>query len=492
MTVIITSRSTKVPVQPSVQSLSLSQYLSYVAPTVMITFLWGPIGILQGIYAKYYGVALTSIAAVLLISRLFDAVTDPLIGYWSDRYQAKSGTRKPFIAVGGLLFIISSYCLYVPVEPSSVDVVKVVSTSYFLMWFLLFYLAWTLLETPHMAWAAELTPTSQAKNRIYSLRTLSSYLGILGFYLVPFLPIFQTREFTPQTLQWAVVIAGLFMLPALYLCLKHTPNGPRINHQRTKEDTLWALRKEIWRNKQLLLFVTAYFLFSGGSGAWFALIFIVVDSYLKLGHHFAMITLIALVTSIVSLGGWYWLSNRLGKKSVWGMGAFVYAMSAVFTGFLEPEQAGFISLTLVILFAYIGSGPNAAMAPALLADIIDYSSWKFGADRAATYFSLYTFAAKTSAAVGASLGLGIVGWYGFNPTIDVQTDGAIFGLRLVVSWLSALLMLLSIFVIKMIPMNARRHRIVRRRLDSRLLRESGRSDQCLENKNNDANTNNDG
>ena len=93
-------------------SLSKTQYLSYVAPTMMVSFLWSLSPLLQGIYAKYYGVALTTIAMVLLIARVFDAVTDPLIGYWSDRYRAKFGTRKPFIIAGGILLIVSGYFLY--------------------------------------------------------------------------------------------------------------------------------------------------------------------------------------------------------------------------------------------------------------------------------------------------------------------------------------------------------------------------------------------
>ena len=222
------STSTRIVTPPPRQSLSETQHLAYAAPTMMVMFLWSPMGILQGIYAKYYGVALTTIATVLLLARVFDAVTDPLIGYWSDRIQTKFGTRKPFIVAGGLLFIVSSYFLYVPVDPNTVDALTVVSTAYFLVWFLLFYLAWTLFEIPHLAWAAELASSSQAKNKIYSLRYLSGLLGMLGFYLVPFLPFFPSREFTPHTLQWAAVAAGLFMLFTLYLCITRTPNGPRV------------------------------------------------------------------------------------------------------------------------------------------------------------------------------------------------------------------------------------------------------------------------
>ena len=91
------------------------QGVAYGLPLLPLYFLFGPITILQGIYVKYFGLPLTAVATVLLIARLFDAVTDPIIGYCADRYYTRHGSRKPLIVVGGLLFIISSWFLYVPV-----------------------------------------------------------------------------------------------------------------------------------------------------------------------------------------------------------------------------------------------------------------------------------------------------------------------------------------------------------------------------------------
>ena len=132
------------------------------------------------------------------------------------------------------------------------------------------------------------------------------------------------------------------------------------------------------------------------------------------------------------------------------------------------DQVGVVALSLMLALAYIGSVPLAAIAPSLLADISDYSRWKSGADRTATYFSLYTFALKASLAVGGSIGLGIGGWYGFSPASTVHSESAIFGLQLSASWLPATFMLLSIFVIQLTPINEHQHQIVRRRLDRKL------------------------
>ena len=160
--------------------LTSRQSIAYALPVIAANCLMAPIGIVQGIYAKYFGLSLASIAAVLLFARLFDAVSDPVVGYFSDRYYRRTGTYKPFIFVGGVLFVVSSYYLYAP--PDEVGI------TYFTLWFLAFYATWTVFEIPHISWASQLATTSTAKANIYSFRTSAIYAGLLLFYAIPLLP----------------------------------------------------------------------------------------------------------------------------------------------------------------------------------------------------------------------------------------------------------------------------------------------------------------
>ena len=446
-----------------------SQYIAYSAPNMVFAFLVSPMWILQGIYAKHFGVTLTTIATVLLISRLFDALTDPLIGYWSDRYHSKSGSRKPFVIAGGFLFVVSCYFLYVPVDPHHLPAETVVSTAYFLGWYLMFYLAWTLFEIPHLAWGSELARSGREKNKIYSLRALAGYLGLVLFYLVPLLPFFVGNAFTPQTLQWTAIAAGLLMLPTLYYCMKLTPD---IAVQRAKQTNLWALRKEILSNKPFLLFITAFALYAmGAAGMWNALMFILFDTYFGFGEQFALLGLIGTVSGLLTLGFWCWLANRLDKKNTWALGQLLFVAAVLITSLLQPGTTGMAALAVVVILIYVAVSAVSALSPSVLADIIDYSTWKFGTDRAATYFAVYALVSKTSMAIGGSISLGLAGWYGFDPTTAVQTEDAVFGLHLAACWLPALLMLLSSLIITLLPITARRHGIIRRCLDARLARQ---------------------
>lgn len=181
--------------QPHLQSdstkqLNLRTSLAYAAPSIAVAFLSGPIALVQGIYAKYFGLSLGTIAAVVLIARLFDAFTDPLIGFLSDRFHRHSGSRKSFILAGGILFVISSYFLYVPVGFGTSDTQVKVSGAYFLISFLGFYLAYTLFEITHLAWGSEIGTSSEDKNKIYSLRALAVSIGLMLFFCSAFITFF--------------------------------------------------------------------------------------------------------------------------------------------------------------------------------------------------------------------------------------------------------------------------------------------------------------
>ena len=96
-------------------TLLMPQAITYATPSVGLSLLTGSLALLPVIYAKYYGLTLTTIATVMLVARIFDAITDPLIAHYSDLYQRKYGTRKPFILLGGLGCTVCIYFLCVPV-----------------------------------------------------------------------------------------------------------------------------------------------------------------------------------------------------------------------------------------------------------------------------------------------------------------------------------------------------------------------------------------
>ncbi|MDB4077638.1 MFS transporter, partial [Porticoccaceae bacterium] len=360
--------------------LSTRQQFAYALPMLGIYFLIGPLSLIQGIYTTYFGVTLSAMAAVLLIVNLFDAVTDPLIGYLSDRQHARSGSRKSFVVSGGILMIVASYFLYVPVDPNSVNASTHVSTIYLLVCYFAFFLSSTLIIIPHMAWASEVATTAQEKNSIFAWRVAMMAIGSLLFSLVPFLPFFETTEFTPKTLEFTALVSAFLIVPALLFCVRTAPKNRDANGRENRSvptNVNARLRlSHVLRNKPLLLFILSFVSYGLSAGTFWALSFIFVNSYLDMGVHYALVAVFNMISSILFIKVWVLVAAKINRKIVWALGLGLLVIGTLLMMVLEPGRG---SLPLLLLaYMIIGSGLVAGevIAPVILSDIIDYHQWK--------------------------------------------------------------------------------------------------------------------
>ena len=455
------------PVLPKSKPLSLSQQLAYALPVVSVGILLSLMGVVQGIYAKYFGLALTSIATAVLIARLFDVVTDLAIGYFSDRHHAQTGSRKPFILWGAVLFLLSGYFLFIPLSPEQLNASSAVSFGYFLAWSMIFYLAFTLFEIPHQSWGAEIAPTAIERNSLFSWRYVAWAVAGIAFTLIPFLPVFETHAFTPETLRWSVYLVALLLGPSLYLCLKHTPT-PTFVH-RKKED--YQLRvSTLISNKPMLLFYSAN-LFSGlAMGVLFGVLFIYIDGYLNRGEDFVIMLLAGTVIGLFAVPLWRHMANRWGKTTSMILGLVLCITGGPMMASISPNEADLWAVLWPFLILQLGLSARAVPLLPMLSDLVDYSQWKFKTDCKASYFALSILLDKASLALGSGLGIMIFGWYGFDPADPVYSAENVFAVRLALGWVPIPLFLLSIIFLLFIPITTHRHSLIRRRLDARAAR----------------------
>lgn len=448
--------------------------LAYAMPVITTACLMTPLGVLQGIYAKYFGLPLTVIATVLLLSRLFDAITDPLVAYYADRYYQRTGTYKPIIVTGGLLFIFCSYFLYVP--PADVSV------FYFTSWFFAFYFAWTLFEIPHLAAGSKLAKTSEEKVRIYSFRSVACYSGWIIFYIIPLLPIFSSTSITPEVLKVTVLVSACLMLPLLFLFIKNPNNKEYIQTQvkeranqgessvkRNNLQRMYAsfchLVKALINNKPLLIYSCAFSLITISSGMWYGLIFLYVDAYLGLGKQYASLFLFAFLIGIVGTPVWFKLAVRWGKKTVWAISTLILISTYIGTGILSPENADFTKLLSLKSIQTLSFACTAMVTPAILSEIIDYGELVYKTDNSASYFAIQAFLTKTCLAVATAMGIGIAGFFGFDATATVHNPDSVFGMILAIAWLPPIFAGCGLILIFLLPINERRHKIIRRKLE---------------------------
>ena len=448
--------------------------LLFTLPQLGLVVLLAPTAILAGLYAKYFGMSLTSVAGVILVAKLFDAVTDPLIGYWSDHIYAKTGSRKSLVLLGGLLVIPCSGFLYIPLFQGSI--------LYFFCWYILFYLAFTLILIPFMAWANEFTADTREKTMTFSIMNVMGLFGGVLFYCLPLFPYFVSTEITPEILKYNFILGSVLMLMGLYLAIKFVPSGrgEKQNTQELTEQTDAAVAADkkvekslrdivvgVLRNKPFLILVGIFLMLNMGMGMWLALFFTYVDSYLDQGEVFTKIYAWSMATGALIIPIWYHLALRWGKRNVWLLSTAIIVVVYISGAFLNPNIAGFSAIFTLKLIFSIAAGAASIIAGPLLCDAIDYAHLKEGADRSGLYFSLQGLLAKIPLAVGSGLGLGLIGWLGYDATSNTQTDLALLGMRIGVAWLPASFLLLSMGLIAKLPLDERRMVIIRKRLAQR-------------------------
>lgn len=448
----------------------LIKTIAFVAPYLGLSLLLGPVvAVLGGIYAKHYGLALTTIAAVMLAARIFDAVTDPLIGYYSDQWRVRTGSRKPFMVVGGLLLVPCSYFLFVPPEG--------VGGIYFAFWYMTFYLALTIFSIPYLAWANEFTIDSKDKILVFSLINAVGMCGTALFYLIPLLPLFISSEITPEVLKVTLFMGAALFLTGLACALYIVPSGGaslQVDHSKRTfvkkpsvkqqaKDTLASLIK----NKPLVLYISAYMSYGIGFGMWLGFLFVYVDIYLKLGEKFAQLSLWGMLVGALAIPFWYRLSLFLGKPHAWLLGLALLCVAFLTVNFLQPGPSTFTPLFLINMWVMFSVGSLMVITGPMLCDVIDYGRLQENVERNALYFSIQGLMLKLQFAIGGALGLAIVGWFGFDVNAGQQTALGIIGVRLSISWIPICFMVLSMFFIAKMPLTEKRMEIIRRRLKAR-------------------------
>ena len=433
---------------------------AYALPVIPVAILMSSNTVLSGLYATHHGLPLTTISLVMLIATLFDAVTDPSIGYLSDRYHARTGSRRPFIVVGAVLLIPCAWFLLNPGEG--------VTTAYFLIWYLLFYLATTLFQIPHLTWGGEVSPIAEQKNRVYAYRSYGLFAGMAMFSIVPMLPFTEGSKVTPETMRYLVMVAAAILLPTLYMMLRYVPTGVhRVDNARVPENPLLAIR-ELMTNKPLLWFVAATVAYILANAFYIGLLFIVTDSYLGLGQHFVYLMLFNLVLSTLAIKPAVAFIVIVGKINAFLISVLLSVFAFLILLLVLLNTVYTLPLFVLFFTAYgFSSAIMNVVAYSLLSDVSDYATLKSGIDRSATCFSLQSFSMKTSTALGISASVGLAGLWGFDPTAQSQEGDMYWVLAVCMGIIPAVLALIAALCVPKIAINEQRHAIIRKRLDAR-------------------------
>ena len=128
-------------------------------------------------YSGGLGISLATVGTILMLARLTDVITDPIMGEISDRWRTPIGRRRPWLLIGAPVMMLGVYKLFVPDEG--------VGMAYFLIWLTVFFVGATMIGLPHRAWGAELSPDYHQRSRVTAAREIYVLVGLMLAAAVP-------------------------------------------------------------------------------------------------------------------------------------------------------------------------------------------------------------------------------------------------------------------------------------------------------------------
>ena len=217
-------------------------------------------------------------------------------------------------------------------------------------------------------------------------------------------------------------------------------------------------------NKPLWRYVAAQGVWGIGQGMFLSVIFIFMRDYLQLGSQFPIVMIWFFVVQSVSMPVWARLMGYFGKHRCWAFSWAMYSLVQPVVLLMEPgEQAFTPIMILVAVTAFINAASYIAPM-ALLGDIADYGTLKSGSNNTGNYFAVQTLLQKGTMGIGAGIAFPILALFGYELGAANSGD-ALFGLMLTYIIIPAVTSVAAAMILWNFPIDARRHGIIRRRLE---------------------------
>ncbi len=417
---------------------------------------------------------------VVGLSRLWDAVSDPVAGYYSDRTQSRMGRRRPWMLAGGFGLAISIVLLWAP--PASLEGASI--TAWVTGGLLLMTTASTVFGVPYGALGAELTTDHHDRTRLFAYRSViggvGTALALGAFYLL--LEAEKPEEswlgLTSREVALGVAILGSAFALASILTLVTLIRERPDYRTRGPEHVLRAFYDVFSNNHaQKLLFVFTVQTFGTASmGMLTAYLF---QYILKAPNWMAAVFIGAFVVPMaISIPIWVRISRRFGKArsytaTLWALGVLYCLLYFGLSDWGFEGNPGLIALSCFFAGVLgVVSACGYVVAPSIKADIIDYDEYRTNQRKEGAYLAAWSFVQKSAAALAAMLLGAVLQFAGYTPG-EEQTGQTQFAIMALISFVPGIAFLVAAFVFGRFQLDEAEHTRIRAALDARALDAAG-------------------
>jgi glycoside/pentoside/hexuronide:cation symporter, GPH family len=400
-------------------------------------------------------------SAIYFFPRIFDSITDPIMGFISDNTRSVWGRRRQYVFLGAIIMGIAFVTMWQLHRENGLEY----NFTYFMLWSFVFYLGLTIFSVPYVAMGYEMSDDFHERTNIMAT---AQWIGQWAWVIAPWFWVimydpswFPNADTATRTLAvWVGVgCALLAMIPAIFIKSKSTKDDESLaplTFRGIGGSLLQILQgfKEAFQSVPFRKLCISTFLIFNAFNTVAAFSFFIVVYHLFDGNAGAagvwptlFGSLGALVTTFLVIPTVAWLSRQMGKKRAFLLSQGISVFGYILLWFLFIPGKPYMFIFALPFFSF-GIGSLFTLMMSMTADVCDLDELNTGKRREGIFGAIYWWMVKFGFAIAGGLSGLIISYVGLNPDAAVQPDGAVTGLRMFFSGVPMLGTLIAMFVMR--------------------------------------------
>ena len=397
-------------------------------------------------YTDVFGLSAAAVGTMFFVTKLWDAVNDPLIGVIADRTQTRFGKFRPYILWMAIPYGAMGYLMFAGPEFDDTGRLIYAWVTYSLMMML-----YTAINVPYSALMGVITPLSSERTILSSFRFVGAFGGtlLISMLVRPMVQYFGVEDeadgFRTTMAIFAVVSIGLFW--TTFALTRERVVSPPEETVSVRNDLKILIKTKPW----IVLFFAG--ILTLASVALKSAVTIHYFKYYVLDDNSAFIWIFDKTTFFMTLNAvalilgvccTKFLNDRFEKKLLLIALSLGSALAGAALFFVPPDQ--YWTMLAVSCMGAIIAGPTAPLVWAMYGDVADYSEWRFNRRMTGLVFSASMFAQKFGLTIGAGLSGWLLAYFGYMANMS-QNEDSLMGIRLLFTFIPAAVALLNVLVL---------------------------------------------
>lgn len=438
------------------------------------------LGIFTVVLVENLGFPGWMLGVLYFLPRVFDAVTDPIMGFISDNTKSKWGRRRQYVLIGAIIMGISFAIMWQLYSEDSVNY----NFTYFLIWSFVFYLGLTIFSVPYVAMGYEMSDDFHERTNIMATAQL---IGQWAWVIAPWFwvlmadtDLFESGDVATRTLAIyvAVVCAVLAAVPALFIKSKSTLEEDyspmTIGNIGSSFNEIIEGFKAALKIKPFKKLCIATFLIFNAFNTIAGFSYYIIKYYLFAGNETnfglwptlfgsvgAIITTFLVIPIVASM------SKKMGKKKAFLVSQGISVIGYILLWFLFIPGKPYMFLFALPFFSF-GIGSLFTLMMSMTSDVIDIDELNTNKRREGIFGAIYWWMVKFGLAIAGLLSGLILTLVHFESGAAIQTEESMFGLRIFFSGLPILGTLAAMYVMKDYDISEEKSKEIRAQLDKRV------------------------